>query len=495
MGGAPFSREKINAREIALSSDENRSYQLWSRELQNVLAAGSADPVGVPFSCALSALSLTFTSGFQMQLADGDAFFYFPTDPSLTVDDSPYEVLRWRSVAPLAFATPDGTNPRIDLVVAQPASADADLVSRNILVDPTLRTINSQSVFKTSNPTSIITVVTGTPAGSPVPPAVPAGKCALFEVLVPAAAPSAATFGPSPRLFRRAPFPWSVLSGIIKGCRLNWDLNVDITVASSTISLSGGTCVVCIDGEVIDCSSLTGLAVTQDAANNPFSVAAGASDKPYYIYLVGGRHAPQGTIGAFGFIPIAIIESLTPPNADTNQPNSPLTTARGSAPIPAATYIGVGFVVAGTTRRRPCIMGDEMTEIVGSDFGGFLGLAKTGTGPEALGIPGSKPTISRRVVGQLGLGAASVSGEIHLHPDRGDGVAASPTSLGVGSLGVSPSIKTQVAGKSIIQNVTFFFNPANATIWVAGVSINTGDVIQFYPMAYDHRVRRFGSLG
>lgn len=490
MGGAPFSREKINAREIALSSDENRSYQLWSRELQNVLALGSADPVGVPFSCALSALSLTFTAGFQMQLADGDAFFYFPTDPSLTVDDSAFEVLRWRSVAPLTFATPDATNARIDLVVAQPASVDADLVSRNILVDPSARTINSQSVFKTSNPTSIITVVTGTPAGSPVPPAVPAGKCALLEVLVPAAAPSAATFSPCPRLSRRAEFPWSRMSGILAGCRLVWDCSVDPSTTSSTLTINGPSNFVVIDGELLDASALFGMPVTQDPANNPFSVAAGASDKPYYIYLVGGRHAPQGTQASGTLLPVAAIESLTAPN-NLGQPLSALTTPRGTTTVSGAVFIGIGFVVAGSTRRRACIMTSDLTYVLGGAE--HLSLTKAGVGTESMGVPASKPTVSTRAIIDVGVSAVSTTALAILAPDRGDGGGVSP---GVGAASLTNAlcfVKNNSSGNNAATG-TFFFTPGNATIWQMGTGLAAADVVTASIQAYEHGVAKLSGI-
>lgn len=484
MGGAPFSREKINAREIALSSDENRSYQLWSRELQNVLAMGSADPVGLPFSCALSALALAFTSGFQMQLADGDALFYFPTDPSLTVDDSPFEVLRWRTVAPLAFATPDGTNPRIDLVVAQPASVDADLQSRNILVDPVARTIAAQNVFKTSNPTSIISVVTGTPAGTPAPPAVPSGKVALFEVLVPAAAPSAATFTPAPRLFRRAPFPWSASSGILCGCRLTWDLTVDPSTTSSGVVMSGPTSKVLIDGELLDASALTGVAVTQDSANNPFSVAAGTADKPYYIYVVGGRHAPQGTPIFGGFAPVAVVESTVVPN-NLGQPSSPITTPRGTTTQAGAVYIGVGFVLANTTRRHACVMGPEVTYVLGSAEA--LSLTKAGSGTEALGTPASKPAVSTRALVTMGMSAASGTATARLSTDRGNGGGVAPSVGAFDAKNATCTLKNMPSGTNFTTG-QIFFAPGNATIWQEGSGLAAADVITADIQAYDHGV-------
>lgn len=488
MGGAGFSREKFNAREIALSSDEIRAQQLWSRDLQNLLAMGSADAGGTPFSCALSAIgvaSLVFTSGFQMALADGDALFYNPTDPSLTTDDSPMEVLRWRSVAPLSFATPDGANPRIDLVVAQPAMVDGDLTSRNILVDPGARTISAQNVFKSSNPTSTISVVTGTPGASPLPPAVPSGKCALFEVLVPAAAPSAATFGPSPRLFRRAPFPWSSGNAILNGCRLTWDLTVNPATTSSPIVMGGPSSRVVIDGEVIDCSALFGVAVTQDSANNPFASAAPVgNDRPYYIYVVGGRHAPQGTAVTGGMIPVAVVESTVAPN-NLGTPFSAITTPRGTTTQLGAVYIGIGFVRQNTTFRHACVMGPEMTRIVGSAEA--LSLTKAGTGTELVGVPASKPNVSTRALLSFGLLAASTTASIRLSIDRGDGGGVAPSVGAFDTKNGTCVLKNNSSGLNFGTGL-FDFAPGNASIWQEGAGLAAADVVTVNVQAYDHGV-------
>lgn len=481
-----------SAREEVLSTDLKRMQDLSSKAIQDQSRYGSMDGSNTPISSFDLVPNWAPAAGFTVNYGPG-AGHQFSTS-GVGVDDSDFQVIEF-PVTTLTFATPDVTNPRIDLIVGTAASVGQDLSARNILQDPNTRAQIVANVAKTAQPLTTLAVVTGTPAATPVPPAVPAGAVALHEVWVPAGAANSTAFPfPAPRLFRRATFPFSILGGILEGFHLRWDLTADITSTSSALVVGDALNVVVIDGEVIDCSALTGIPVQQDLANNPFGGAAGASDKPYYIYAVGGRHAPQGTLGFNNLIPIAVVESLTAPNILSGFPSANLQTARGTVNAAGAVYIGIGFVVATTTRRRPCIMNDNLTEIVGADFGGFMSLTKTGTGPEALGIPASKPSVSRSVLGLLSLGAASANGEIHLHPDRGDGVAAAPTSIGVGSLTVAPGVKGQVAAHQIYAIAHFFFNPLNATIWIAGTSINTGDVIQFTPMAYDHRVRRLGAI-
>jgi len=481
-----------SAREEVLSTDLKRMQDLSSKAIQDQARNASLDGSNTPISSFDLVPNWAPAAGFTVNYGPGSGHQFSAS--GVGVDDSDFQVIEF-PVTLLTFATPDVTNPRIDLIVGTAASVGQDLSARNILQDPNTRTQIVANVSKTAQPLTTLQVVTGTPAATPVPPAVPAGAVALHEVWVPAGAANSTAFPlPAQRLFRRAGFPWSVMGGILAGFHLRWDLTADITSTSSSVVVGDAFNQVVIDGEMIECDSLFGISVQQDLANNPFGVAAGTSDKPYYIYAVGGRHAPQGTLQSGVFVPIAIVESLTTPNILSGAPSANLQTARGTVNAAGAVYIGIGFVVAGTTRRRPCIMHDNVTEIVGGDFGGFMSLTKTGTGPEALGIPASKPTVSRSVIGLLSLGAASANGEIHLHPDRGDGAAAAPTSLGVGSLTVAPGLKMQVAAHAIYANIQFFFNPVNATIWVAGTSINTGDVISFTPMAYDHRVRRLGAI-
>lgn len=489
MGGSGISRVKENAREIALSSDADRAEALASRELQNILGFGSADAGGAPFSALLRPLSLTaIAATFTMTMGDGDAFAYLPSDPSLTVDDSPYEIVRWRSIGPLTFANPNGSNPRIDLVVATPAMADADLASRTILLDAVARTIAAQNVFKTTNPSATIAVVTGTAGATPAPPAVPTGAIALAEVYVPAAVSDATSFFVIPRSFRRTHFPWSTASGIMSGGELRWNLNVDASVASSTLTMNGVTHRLLIDGELVEWSTLDAITAIPDTANNPFGSAPG-SDTPYYVYAVGGRHLPQGTKTTLGFSPVAVIESLTPPDLLTyGRPTASLATPRGTAPAAACVYLGIGYVQAGTTNRKPCIMDDDMVYIVGADSGPVSASFSSGS-PHILGTLPSRPAFSRKVYGLILLAAANANAEVHLHPDRGDGAGPSPTSVGSGALNVAPVVKSQVANTSK-GNGLVFLNPANGTIWMAGNNVAGGDSVSFVPQAYEHRVCR-----
>lgn len=495
MGGTKFSQEQLNAREVLVSSDITRLQNLASRDQQDLLGDGSSDGT-VPVSAFSGPCSLLgIASTYQMTLAAAQAFFYNPTDSSLTVDDSPFEVVRWPSQA-LTFGNPAGS-PRIDLVVATPAMVSADSQSRNILVDPVARTVTPQNVFKTNNPQATIAVVAGTPGGSPVPPAVPAGAVALFEVWVPTGAADATTFGVIPRLSRRAPFPWSTVSRIVSGLYLQWDRTVNPATTPSTVSIGffGARHRILIDGELIDTMAVP--TVTQDAgANNPFASAApSTNDATYYYYAVGGRHCPQGSYdsthgtGNAGGCPIAIVESLIAPNPSTGQPLTAITGPRGATTIAGAVYIGLGFVVANTTFRRACIMTDEFTIAMAQLESQVHVLAGTGyEGPIALV---TRPNISSKALVQLSIttfsgGAARGATVV---PDNGAGAAV----LGfTGSLGVAitPAMppSSPIASAIVVLPMQ---TESNTNFWVS--TGNASDTVGLHVIGWAHEVNRIAA--
>lgn len=382
------SRDSIvnfNAREQALSSDLVRLQKLASRELQNLIADeeralvdptltayGSVIGAGEPINAAAQLPGLiSGPSTFDVTVGAGEAFLF---DNTITGDDSPYQVVRWVETA-LAISTPDATDARVDLIVATPATENTDLESRNLLLDPVARTIAPQNVFKTQNPNATLSVVTGVPAA--LPPAVPAGAVAIFEVVVPPAAADASEFRPVRRIFRRVSGPFATAHGILAGCKLGWtDVN-ELTTSAGIFLDSDLMSSVVIDGETIDIPlaqlrSADSL-VVQDSLANPFgSSAPAANDRAYYIYLVGGRNLPQWsgtfppTVTGFPPVPILMVESTTSPDAD-GRPVTDIATPRGNT-TRGALFIGNGFVVAGSTRRKPCVLSADGRWIHARDF-------------------------------------------------------------------------------------------------------------------------------
>lgn len=379
----PYSSVIESSREEFLSGDFNRLQGVASAGLQNLQrdngrsddsrdsAGGYVVGGGSPLLGADLAPTLIFSSGFSSSITQGQGYFVDGSATFLNDDTSDYAVLRWDNTV-VTFAVPDATNARIDLVIVTPGTTNTDLQSRNILLDPTTRTVAPAVVPKRANPNGTVSVVTGTPAASPVAPALPGGTVALLEIWVPPSAPDASTFLPSRRLPRRATFPVSTFHGVLQDCKLFWGLvNEATTPASIAIGFSAVNKVV-IDGEVLafpSGSSANSTLWSVDAgANNPFLSAAPAdNDKPYYIYACGGQHLNQGALGATGaaMSPVVLVESLIPPGYD-GRPVSPITTPRGATRA-GALYIGVGWVVKNSTRRKGCsVDGDWVRALTGS---------------------------------------------------------------------------------------------------------------------------------
>ena len=349
----PFKIVDFTGREEILSSDLVRIGKLGSKALQDELLNAGLDQGGA-FIASFSAVpSVTASGSFNETVGVGEALTFDAS--GVTADDSSLHVLQWPQ-QDLTFANPDPTNPRIDLIVALPASIDTDVQSRNILVDPVARTVTPANVAKTNSPVATLSVVTGTASGSPTPPAVPAGKLALFEVYVPAAAASSANFVVIQRLFRRLPYPFTGTNGtspraaesaVFRGCK--------VTYSGTTAFVSSSNNAVLIDGELIEFGS--GPVVVNDSLNSPVAVAAPAgNDKPYYFYLIGGRNLPSA--GATNNAsPVELIASLTAPDTATGRPSGALGGTRGTTS--SGCYVGIGFVRKSTTTPQICkVRGD-----------------------------------------------------------------------------------------------------------------------------------------
>lgn len=488
MGGSGISREKFNARETILSSDFNRLASLTSRDIQNLLGDASTDNSGTPITGLSGPCSLTgIAATFNMTLAAAQALCWNPGDSSLTADDSAYEIARWPSTV-VTFAAPN-SNPRIDLVVATPAAVDTDSQSRNVLVDPVARTISPQNVYKTTNPQATIAVVTGTPGVTPAPPSIPAGAFPLFEVYVPNGATDATAFPQTPRIFRRAPFPWSNLSGIVSGFVPKWDLTADPSSTSSTISFGAlDDCRVVIDGELIETFGVV-LEIYQDAgSNNPFASAASAAwNKPYYLYAVGGRHAPQR--GAVLGAPVVIVESLVAPFVSTGHPTSAITTPRGTTTQLGAVYIGLGSVVANSTRRAACFMDADMTyhanQVLADNVLQHAPTASNVYQAFDTHAPPVVPVISTEAAAAV-LTSSGSDGFVTVTGDRGDGGGFAPAFASIGEI---RTLNVGAFGTGIARG-RVQFNAGGPKFWVnslTGASIGT---VTMAILGFDHQVKR-----
>lgn len=398
MAGIP-SRMNQSAREQILSSDLNRIGNLAGRELMDRASLRSvradfyqpATNTFDDFSAVSKAAQATPIAGltrppsldgvaavFDMALGAGEAQLPFTSaDPDL----SGYQTLRWdaQTVIWPGAGTPDAVNPLICLIVATPGDQLTDLQSRNILLDPNLRTVSPQNVFKTTNPRATISVVAGAAAAAPVAPAVPAGAMALFEVYVPPLAADSTSFHRVRRAWRQIEFPGTSQHGIVKGCDLAWDPGM-----GADNGMKAGVHRIAIDGELLTFSLALSIPLVSDTLN-PIGNAPAGNDAPSYIYVCGGRLAPVrsmllGTI----LYPIALVESLTAPDA-LGYPSADLRIAAPAMTFPrgACCYVGVRMRSAGGVTSVPAFCeGDwiySMKTVATADLKGFLMLPQAAT--------------------------------------------------------------------------------------------------------------------
>ncbi len=513
MAGVTERIEKWNAREVLASSDLMRAQYLAAKARQDLEASrarsfdsdvpnpgGPADLLqfnGTPISGIEEAPTLTGASGFSVTIGAGSGLLWYPGYSTLTADDSGYLQVRW-PVGTVTHTNPDGTNPRIDVIVATAAMVDTDLQSRNILVDPVARTITPQNVFKTSAPTATLSVIAGTPSGNPVVPAIPVGALALFYVWVPPGAGSAASFAQARASWRRVEYPFAAMSGVVSGLGLKWDLAANPASASSTMSVSGLHRVL-IDGELHEfygvLDSVNG-GVVQDTAANPFTVAAPAQwNKIYYVYAVGGRHNRLPSLNSTSGIlsPITIVESLTPPNLSTGKPTANMT-VNGQTVAPAgAVYIGFGMVVANTTRRAGLIMEDDVTYFGSAVAGGnSIFVVRTGAAADPFSTPPSAAQIGFPTTASVSLSAAlvgSTPGYYNVHPDTTAGGISPQFSSGYGPMELVASIPAVAVG-GLTNGRLPWPAPGQGALWLKGGT--TGDTVNISVKGYAHRVRMIG---
>lgn len=135
--------------------------------------------------------TITSTGNLTFTINTGWGIFY---DAAATVDE--FGLSRYRPIVVDAaindtLAAHDATNPRIDIVCLSPAWVDDQSASRNVK-NPGTGVISATSVALRRRFGATHTIVTGTPAAEPSPPAVPAGSIEIARARVPAASGAAA---------------------------------------------------------------------------------------------------------------------------------------------------------------------------------------------------------------------------------------------------------------------------------------------------------------
>ena len=382
MPATTFTLEQQNAREQVLSTDINRLGKLASREAQNLLLNASrrddfTDTAGAPLRGVTGGIveradvlgTIAGSAGsYNVNVGAGQAFMDI-TAPD--VDSSDYSVVRWDNTVITSIA-PDAGTFRVDLIVATPAMVTADLQSRNILVDPVLRTVTPANVYKTSNPLATLSVVTGTPGDSSAP-AVPGGSVALWEVISYNTDADSTTYRFIPRIWRRVE-SFSSCHAILENC-VPADGGVHLESVSDPPALAYGKVHrAIIDGEVICAPLVAAFSVpaTPDTNNNPVTAGIDAAKDVFcYLYLCGGRHAPQNGVGVAD-TPLRLVASLTAPSG--GRASAALAISGVTVAKAGTLYCGVWFIASATHNYKSCkIVGDWV--YAQSRAGGPLGPA------------------------------------------------------------------------------------------------------------------------
>lgn len=229
-------------------------------------------------SGVLSGLNVSIQSGLILAIADGEALIY---DSTAVAPDSSYRMARVDGLVAglpttrtVTLAAADPTNPRIDAIYVQPATAV--LGSETIAVairDAVTRLISSSSKAKRTRPSAVLGVVTGTPGGSPAAPAIPAGSVLLAYAYVPAAASTPSQLSDErdflePSALRNA-------HGVLAGCGLTFQSQTQLTLTAGTLVLNGEVYQVPLAGVTFNPNSFV------DGAG---SLAAGGAGT-YYAYV------------------------------------------------------------------------------------------------------------------------------------------------------------------------------------------------------------------
>lgn len=220
-------------------------------------------------------LSVSRTSGTTITVKQGLGIQY---DSSQISPEPTKRPLYLSSDQILTIAPPDPTNNRIDLICAKAARGilATELRRYKATTDaiPTTQTFTTQTDWAAD-----LQIVTGTPAGSPVAPAVPAGYIQLAAITVTASTGIAASgaITDSRALFGYGPV-WDAVVGTSNGC-------THATLALALASVSAGARILIVSDDTLN-STLTisnnnielvfapGVTYTNGTAGTGITVAA-----------------------------------------------------------------------------------------------------------------------------------------------------------------------------------------------------------------------------
>lgn len=182
----------LNNLEQWLSADYTLGQKLRSSEVRELLRVILSTLAGAPQRFVLEGYGVTATGGMSVEVGTGTGLAPWTPIDDLGAPDSnnsPYAVVQNASVQSLVVTAADPVNPRIDIVILTPTRVLEGSSSRNIwntitkVFDPTL-------VNKRRRISGVASIIAGTPAPSPVAPAVPAGAILISTISVGAAVAS-----------------------------------------------------------------------------------------------------------------------------------------------------------------------------------------------------------------------------------------------------------------------------------------------------------------
>jgi len=511
-----------NPREMIVSTDLTRIGKLAVREQQDAdqaksvradfytSASGTIDDFGpanrataaTPISGALVAPSLTGSPGTLNMLIGAGEVEFASSDTSVP-DVSAYQTTRWTGqiVTWPTAANPDANYPKIATICVTPGDDGFDVASRNILLNPTTRQFEPQNVPKTSDPTGTISVVAGTAATTPFPPAVPSGAVALFDVLMHAGDTQSLSFCITRRCWRRIEFPGSSQHGILKDCVPTWAYGAESAGSTTKLVTASRVHRAIIDGELLTFSGTGYITPVTDTVNGPTSAPAG-NDMATYLYLCGGRNWPYAllTNGGLSAVPVVLVESLTAPDA-MGHPSAALAWAGSAIPRAAALFIGCAFRIANTSLTKSVFYDGDWVRPQDSTSGpAFLGFYLATITTIADGYPVTTLDLSGG-----GGGIPAVSTALELQADYNPG-AAGAYQVGVritypssGPVILRPTMQGLNGGIDSIGEVVS--PPARipcsagaATVGYQGFgnSPTTGIALHIRPTAYNMNIPRVG---
>lgn len=147
--------------------------ELYDRIIYEMIKRQQNVVFGDSFTCS-------YVNATTSQVKLGNGFYYDNTQ----VDPEPLSrALRVASNSNVTHAAADPSNNRIDIICITPARAVIQTASRNYK-DPTTGAVSLTTQNVETDWQSTLSVVTGTPSGSPAVPSTPAGAIKLAEVLV-----------------------------------------------------------------------------------------------------------------------------------------------------------------------------------------------------------------------------------------------------------------------------------------------------------------------